>query len=348
MANAPEKMMDEFLEQILAIPAYAAPDGNFPANQGGFPAANHMVLQLGSGESSGHGSGFSGPVFPLGLGLEHGKSCFAKPEAVLGADKRFRDEHEGKGATKAEHFGGLFPVFGGVHSHSLRPEGPQAGQGMALRQGGGYPQQGSSATSSGAAAAPHPPAVRPRVRARRGQATDPHSIAERVAGVFHKERNKVMVYLCFSLSVIMFFLLDDHQLTLYIVLLQTDRAAMLDEILEYVKFLRLQVKVLSMSRMGGAGAVAQLVADIPLPADEGDGSGCKEEQAWERWSTEGTEREVAKLMEEDVGAAMQFLQSKALCLMPIALASTLYHTRQGSTSSSDGPTSRAKPEPNSL
>jgi len=28
--------------------------------------------------------------------------------------------------------------------------------------------------------APHPPAVRPRVRARRGQATDPHSIAERV------------------------------------------------------------------------------------------------------------------------------------------------------------------------
>lgn len=27
---------------------------------------------------------------------------------------------------------------------------------------------------------PHPPAIRPRVRARRGQATDPHSIAERV------------------------------------------------------------------------------------------------------------------------------------------------------------------------
>ena len=30
-------------------------------------------------------------------------------------------------------------------------------------------------------AAPHPPAMRPRVRARRGQATDPHSIAERVS-----------------------------------------------------------------------------------------------------------------------------------------------------------------------
>lgn len=31
------------------------------------------------------------------------------------------------------------------------------------------------------AAGPHSPAMRPRVRARRGQATDPHSIAERVS-----------------------------------------------------------------------------------------------------------------------------------------------------------------------
>lgn len=35
------------------------------------------------------------------------------------------------------------------------------------------------------AAAPHPPAMRPRVRARRGQATDPHSIAERVSLIFN-------------------------------------------------------------------------------------------------------------------------------------------------------------------
>lgn len=32
----------------------------------------------------------------------------------------------------------------------------------------------------GVAAQPQPPAPRPKVRARRGQATDPHSIAERV------------------------------------------------------------------------------------------------------------------------------------------------------------------------
>ena len=35
--------------------------------------------------------------------------------------------------------------------------------------------------------APHPPAVRPRVRARRGQATDPHSIAERVGTRYFQE-----------------------------------------------------------------------------------------------------------------------------------------------------------------
>lgn len=35
-------------------------------------------------------------------------------------------------------------------------------------------------TPSTAVTVPHPPAIRPRVRARRGQATDPHSIAERV------------------------------------------------------------------------------------------------------------------------------------------------------------------------
>ncbi|BBH02407.1 basic helix-loop-helix DNA-binding superfamily protein [Prunus dulcis] len=37
---------------------------------------------------------------------------------------------------------------------------------------------------------------------------------------------------------------------------------MLDEIIDYVKFLQLQVKVLSMSRLGGAAAVAPLVADV--------------------------------------------------------------------------------------
>ena len=37
--------------------------------------------------------------------------------------------------------------------------------------------------------------------------------------------------------------------------MQTDKASMLDEIIEYVRFLQLQVKVLSMSRLGAARTV---------------------------------------------------------------------------------------------
>ncbi|KAL0389442.1 UNVERIFIED_CONTAM: Transcription factor UNE12 [Sesamum calycinum] len=113
---------------------------------------------------------------------------------------------------------------------------------------------------------------------------------------------------------------------------KTDRAAMLDEIVDYVKFLRLQVKVLSMSRLGGAGAVAPLVTDIPISSiEEESGDGGRAQPAWEKWSNDGTERQVAKLMEENVGAAMQFLQSKALCIMPISLASAIYHTQPPDT-----------------
>ncbi|PWA77835.1 basic helix-loop-helix (bHLH) DNA-binding superfamily protein [Artemisia annua] len=158
--------------------------------------------------------------------------------------------------------------------------------------------------------APNPPAVRPtRVRARRGQATDPHSIAERLRRERIAERIRALQELVPSVN-------------------KTDRAAMLDEIVDYVKFLRLQVKVLSMSRLGGASAVAPLVTDIPISSveDEG-GEGGRNQPAWEKWSNDGTERQVAKLMEENVGAAMQFLQSKALCIMPISLASAIYHTQ---------------------
>ncbi|GFZ04786.1 basic helix-loop-helix (bHLH) DNA-binding superfamily protein [Actinidia rufa] len=163
------------------------------------------------------------------------------------------------------------------------------------------------------AVVPHPPAIRPRVRARRGQATDPHSIAERLRRERIAERIRALQELVPSVN-------------------KTDRAAMLDEIVDYVKFLRLQVKVLSMSRLGGAGAVAPLVTDIPISSVEEEGSeGGSNQPAWEKWSNDGTERQVAKLMEENVGAAMQLLQSKALCIMPISLASAIYHTQPPET-----------------
>ncbi|CBI17928.3 hypothetical protein PVL29_008317 [Vitis rotundifolia] len=275
-SNPSEAPADDFLEQILGIPTYPAADPNLAANDVNLAAP--MVLQLGSGEGSGHiAGGYQGTMFPLGLRLEQGKSSFLKPEDASGSGKRFREEViDGRASTVKNAFHG-------------------------------QPMQAT------VAAAPHPPAIRPRVRARRGQATDPHSIAERLRRERIAERIRALQELVPSVN-------------------KTDRAAMLDEIVDYVKFLRLQVKVLSMSRLGGAGAVAPLVTDIPLASVEEEASeGGRNEPAWEKWSNDGTERQVAKLMEENVGAAMQFLQSKALCIMPISLASAIYHSQQPDT-----------------
>ncbi|CBI34158.3 unnamed protein product, partial [Vitis vinifera] len=243
---------------------------------------------------------------PLGLNLEHG---FLKARDQSGATNNAAAAASSScGITEREsvHLTNLFPAFGQLQPQSLRPSPPApAPPPPHLPQ----PFHGQP-TSSAVAAQPHPPAIRPRVRARRGQATDPHSIAERLRRERIAERMKALQELVPSAN-------------------KTDRAAMLDEIVDYVKFLRLQVKVLSMSRLGGAGAVAQLVADVPLLSIEGDGTeGGSNQQAWEKWSTDGTEQQVAKLMEEDVGAAMQFLQSKALCIMPISLASAIFRTHQ--------------------
>nr|GEY24667.1 transcription factor UNE12-like [Tanacetum cinerariifolium] len=89
-----------------------------------------------------------------------------------------------------------------------------------------------------------------------------------------------------------------------------------------------------MNRLGGAGAVVQLVSDVSLQSVEGDANENGYNQpAWENWSNDDIEREVVKLMEEDVGAATQFLQSKVLCIIPISLASLIYPIQQPDTSS---------------
>ncbi|KAG5559550.1 hypothetical protein RHGRI_009175 [Rhododendron griersonianum] len=156
---------------------------------------------------------------------------------------------------------------------------------------------------------------RQRVRARRGQATDPHSIAERLRRERIAERMKALQELVPNAN-------------------KTDKASMLDEIIDYVKFLQLQVKVLSMSRLGGAAAVAPLVADM---SSEGGGdctaltAGGKTTNGTQAASASTnnettmtvTEHQVAKLMEEDMGSAMQYLQGKGLCLMPISLANAI-------------------------
>ncbi|KZV21183.1 hypothetical protein F511_25953 [Dorcoceras hygrometricum] len=308
MANhSGETPSDDFLEQILGFQGYAAGTesnlaGNVAGNMGAASSAT-MMLQLGSGDVSAHlggvgmAVGIGGPYgglgqagggrFPLGLSLEHGKGGFMKMDDASGSGKRFRDDGLSSGTSSS--------VKSGFHGQQMLNTGPPG------------PQQ---------------PAVRPRVRARRGQATDPHSIAERLRRERIAEKIRALQELVPSVN----------KVGSLLQMMLTDRAAMLDEIVDYVKFLRLQVKVLSMSRLGGAGAVAPLVTDIPIASVEEEGvNGGRAQPAWEKWSNDGTERQVARLMEENVGAAVQFLQSKALCIMPISLASAIYHTQPPDT-----------------
>ncbi|KAG2643448.1 hypothetical protein PVAP13_2KG304600 [Panicum virgatum] len=195
---------------------------------------HHMLLQ-GMGRSTGGGAG--GMLLPLSLGS--GGSA-GDVQALL---KAAANSAGGEAAG----------VFGGAFAGSLQQQqqqqqhfqphpqsqqtAPLPGQGFGGGGGASQPQAGAS----GGAAAAAPP--RQRVRARRGQATDPHSIAERLRRERIAERMKALQELVPNAN-------------------KTDKASMLDEIIDYVKFLQLQVKVLSMSRLGGAAAVAPLVADM--------------------------------------------------------------------------------------
>ncbi|KAF7838161.1 transcription factor bHLH66-like [Senna tora] len=165
--------------------------------------------------------------------------------------------------------GSVQALYNGIAAGSLHGGGQASNQTHQFHQPQGQ-NFGASAAGTNQAPASGAPSQQPRqrVRARRGQATDPHSIAER-----------------------------------------TDKASMLDEIIDYVKFLQLQVKVLSMSRLGGAAAVAPLVADM---ASEGGGAAAGGDCIQATTANGGssndsltmTEHQVAKLMEEDMGSAM--------------------------------------------
>ncbi|ONM55001.1 Transcription factor bHLH69 [Zea mays] len=206
-------------------------------------------------------------------------------------------QHFGRGEIAGSVFGGSFvgSLQQQQHFQSHHPQQqtapPLPGQGFGGggrgggRAGapGGMSQPQAGAAVGGAAAPP-----RQRVRARRGQATDPHSIAERLRRERIAERMKALQELVSNAN-------------------KTDKASMLDEIIDYVKFLQLQV--LSMSRLGGAARSRQ-GRDGAAAAAGSDGLAV-------------TEQQVAKLMEEDMGTAMQYLQGKGLCLMPVSLAAAI-------------------------
>ncbi|KAJ4873856.1 BHLH domain-containing protein [Raphanus sativus] len=178
-----------------------------------------------------------------------------------------------------------------------------------------------------------PPVARqkPRVRARRGQATDPHSIAERLRRERIAERMKSLQELVPNTN-------------------KTDKASMLDEIIEYVRFLQLQVKVLSMSRLGSARAAGPRLNGLTSevrgqlnalsgPCNVSNGNGNATGSSSESLRT--TEQRVAKLMEEDMGSAMQYLQGKGLCLMPISLATAMSSSSNHSRGALFSPNSNA-------
>lgn len=95
---------------------------------------------------------------------------------------------------------------------------------------------------------------------------------------------------------------------------------MLDEIIDYVKFLQLQVKVLSMSRLGGGASIPSQISEENASSAVAGGN---QATGNSNDSLTMTEHQVAKLMEEDMGSAMQYLQGKGLCLMPISLATAI-------------------------
>ncbi|XP_040381367.1 bHLH transcription factor RHL1-like [Oryza brachyantha] len=231
-----------------------------------------------------------------------------------------REEMEG-GFKSPNAAGGEHALFNGFGVHGGAAGQPPFGQGgsMSGQSFGGPAASGGTApvSSSGGGGGTAPPRQQ-RVRARRGQATDPHSIAERLRRERIAERMKSLQELVPNAN-------------------KTDKASMLDEIIDYVKFLQLQVKVLSMSRLGGAAGMAPLVASMSSEGNSnassnGGGKASKGSTGGESGVGGGggggggmrvTEQQVAKMMEEDMGTAMQYLQGKGLCLMPISLASAI-------------------------
>ncbi|XWS70391.1 hypothetical protein CRYUN_Cryun03dG0044000 [Craigia yunnanensis] len=283
-ATAAMKMM---MQQQMMLAVRAAADGG-----GGLT----MPLSLGSGAAGSHhndivdGSSFKSPNHQGGEGSVQalyngfGGGSLHGTNQSLNQSQHFH--HPQEGTMQAQNFG--------------------ATAGTVMNQ-----SQASGSTTGGTPAQP-----KQRVRARRGQATDPHSIAERLRRERIAERMKALQELVPNAN-------------------KTDKASMLDEIIDYVKFLQLQVKVLSMSRLGGAAAVAPLVADMPsegggdcIQTSANGGSLPRNSNGNQTSSTNDnltavTEHQVAKLMEEDMGSAMQYLQGKGLCLMPISLATAI-------------------------
>ncbi|KAL3328986.1 hypothetical protein AABB24_036211 [Solanum stoloniferum] len=169
-ANQPEAYADDFLEQILAIPSYSGlpvADVGTPSETTSFTSAS-AVSHLNSAAAA----GLQQPLFPLGLSLDNGRDDVSEAGA-------YAVKHERDGMN----IGNLYAGLEHLQSHAVRHSVPSVHHVQ--------PFQGPPTTST-TVTVPHPPSIRPRVRARRGQATDPHSIAERLRRERISERIKAL------------------------------------------------------------------------------------------------------------------------------------------------------------
>ncbi|KAM1046463.1 hypothetical protein ACFX13_026537 [Malus domestica] len=301
----------KFRSQQISAGSGANKSASASAAAAGAMMLQHQLMMSRSGAAD---SGFG----PTGLSLGN-NGDFGRSNNDVGDGSSFKSPNQ-VGADGASSVQSLFNGFGAslhgaANSQSPNFHHPQGGQLQAQNYGGAGAAVNQAPAGGSAGAAPVQP--RPRVRARRGQATDPHSIAERLRRERIAERMKALQELVPNAN-------------------KADKASMLDEIIDYVKFLQLQVKVLSMSRLGGAAAVAPLVADMSsegggdcIQASANGGTRGRSSNGNQTASSSNdnsmtvTEHQVAKLMEKDMGSAMQYLQGKGLCLMPISLATAI-------------------------
>eukprot|EP00253_Pinus_taeda_P023534 PITA_23534 len=144
-------------------------------------------------------------------------------------------------------------------------------------------------------------APRIRVRARQRQSTDLHSVAERQRCQRIAQNLK-----------------DLHKLVPNAK--KTDRASMLDEIIEYVELLQTQIKVVSASKLGSVGSFGPLTLNVAAEASasllQPGGSLFDEGREFEN--------NIVKFMERDMNGATEYLQSKGLDLIPLAQARALF------------------------
>ncbi|CAK9872097.1 unnamed protein product [Sphagnum jensenii] len=320
--NHQTPVMDEFLEDIFAMPwDYNAGQGAMMMERAGTGAA---MAGVEAASNINHNSNIGGSS-SMAAATQQQQKMFSMP-LIQQQPRLLNNNNNGSGALSGVNQAQLVSSQASQLSSQQQQQGKEFQSSRILGSGPTSAPSGQGFPGSSQQGLPTV-GVRPRVRARRGQATDPHSIAERLRRERIAERMKALQELVPNSN-------------------KTDKASMLDEIIDYVKFLQLQVKILSMSRLGGAGAVASTASDHPAEGSNTAAATISRSLGTPTPVQDGialTERQVTRLMEDDMGSAMQYLQSKGLCLMPIALATAISTTNsRGSHTATVGAGDRQK------